>query len=244
MAELEEGGRIGNIFIEKVDAHKSAHGLAVVQGIFQHLVRQRKPTLQQIHPQHDLNAFGGTSMLAFWVKGDNEFSPFLPGDNCFHLIEKHFPASPSLLVLELDIPKGLLSTHPEPPSTFLCSLYPFRGYIEGVINQWFPRLAWSALVGGSHGVVLFGTICTGIQSTMDRVCDAGRTEAADFVRTGLSQGRAIAARRLLWNWATGTAVPAGGVCRGWPGQLGAHAGPCARQLCFVRILWRGVLCPG
>src|SRR5450756_1971662 len=139
MAEFEEGGGIRDIFIEKVDAHKSAHGLTVLQGIFQHLIRERKPTLQQIHPQHDLNAFGGTSMLTCWVKGTNEFSPFLPGDNCFHLIEKHFPASPSLLVLELDIPKGLLSTHPEPPSTFLCSLYPFRGYIEGVINQWFPR---------------------------------------------------------------------------------------------------------
>jgi hypothetical protein len=48
----------------QVDAHELAHGLAVVDRIFQPLVAQAVPLLQEVHPQHARHADGRAAHAA------------------------------------------------------------------------------------------------------------------------------------------------------------------------------------
>ena len=48
---------------EKASAHEFAKGIAVIDGVFNALIRQREPALQQIHPQHFSIPFGGQPRL-------------------------------------------------------------------------------------------------------------------------------------------------------------------------------------
>ncbi len=62
VAELEQGGGIGDRLSAQMDAKKPVEGLAVVDGICQGLVHQTEPLLQKVEAQHLLHADGRTAL--------------------------------------------------------------------------------------------------------------------------------------------------------------------------------------
>lgn len=54
MAKLEQDGGIGHRFAYQIPAQKAPKRLAIVDGIFQGLISQTKPLLQEIETQHQL----------------------------------------------------------------------------------------------------------------------------------------------------------------------------------------------
>jgi len=61
--EVQQRCGVGHLLLQKVDAHEFAKGIAVIDGVFNALIRQREPALQQIHPQHFSIPFGGQPRL-------------------------------------------------------------------------------------------------------------------------------------------------------------------------------------
>ena len=64
MPEVQQGRSIRDILLKKVDSHESAHGIAVINGVFHALVGQIEPALQQIHPQHGFDFDGRTASFS------------------------------------------------------------------------------------------------------------------------------------------------------------------------------------
>jgi len=54
--EFQQRCRVRHLFSREIDSHEFAHSLAVVEHIFQPLVAQAVPLLQEVHPQHPLHS--------------------------------------------------------------------------------------------------------------------------------------------------------------------------------------------
>ncbi len=106
MAEAQQRGGIRHALDGQVDTDEVAHGLAVVDGIFQRLVGKRIPLLQEVDPQHPLQADRWPASLACRVREvgrRQRLDQPLPRHQIIHLGQEAFPASDLLLVLVLSL---------------------------------------------------------------------------------------------------------------------------------------------
>ena len=97
-AELQQRRGVGHVLAPQVDADELAHGLAVVQRVFQRLVGQRVPLLQEVHAQHARHADRRATDLAALgvVRLDQRFKP-RPRHDRVHLGQE--PLAPRLALL-------------------------------------------------------------------------------------------------------------------------------------------------
>ena len=115
MTEFAQGRFIWNGFCHKLNARKFPHGIAVIDCILSRRIRQVKPNLKQIHPQHFLDSHGRTATLPLGVVWFDYTNPFFPGDNLIHDFQKFFPLGFLLAVAVLDVCKCFLLHCPAPP---------------------------------------------------------------------------------------------------------------------------------
>ncbi len=88
-AELEQGGGVGHDCTRQVDAHKLAQRLAVGDGVFQALIGQAVPLLQEIHPQHALHSDGRAAhAAALGIDGFDHGNQSCPRHDALHLAKK------------------------------------------------------------------------------------------------------------------------------------------------------------
>ena len=63
MTEVQQRGRVWYALDGQIDTHEVAHRLTIVDRIFERLVGERIPLLQEVDPQHALQADGRTAAL-------------------------------------------------------------------------------------------------------------------------------------------------------------------------------------
>ncbi len=68
VTEAQECGRVRYAFARQIDTHEVAHRLTIVDRIFERLVGDRIPLLQEVDPQHALQADGRTAAFARYVR--------------------------------------------------------------------------------------------------------------------------------------------------------------------------------
>ena len=91
MAEFAQRCFIRNRFRHEVNAREFSHGIAVVNGILCCWIRQVKPDLKQIHPQHFLDSHGRTATLSLGIVRLNDSYPLIPRNNLVHDFQKFLP---------------------------------------------------------------------------------------------------------------------------------------------------------
>jgi hypothetical protein len=103
----------------QVDAHELAHGLAVVDGIFQAFVAQAVPLLKEVHPQHARHADGRAAhAAAAGVVRLDERDQRCPRHHLLHLAQKLLAPCLALLARVFQARKaGLLHA-----SIILCAI--------------------------------------------------------------------------------------------------------------------------
>ena len=119
------------------DAYEFAKGIAVIDAVFNALIRQREPALQEIHPQHFFDSIRRTTTLAAEIMRLDEVDPFVPRDDFIHDIQKLFPFRCSFPKAVFHIAEALL-THFATDCAF-SSILSYLGFVVR-LNQWFPRL--------------------------------------------------------------------------------------------------------
>lgn len=68
VTEAQECGRVRYAFARQIDTHEVAHRLTIVDRIFERLVGDRIPLLQEVDPQHALQADVRTAAFARYVR--------------------------------------------------------------------------------------------------------------------------------------------------------------------------------
>ena len=104
VAEAQQRGLVRHAFNGQIDTHKVAHCLAVIDGILQCLIGQDIPLLEEVDPQHALQANRRPTPLADRIReiGCRQcIDQSLPLHQRLHLGQEPFPASDLLLVLVL-----------------------------------------------------------------------------------------------------------------------------------------------
>jgi hypothetical protein len=91
MAELEQRRGVGHRLAAQINPGKRAHGLAVVDRVFQRLVSQRVPLLQKVEAQHPLDPDGRTPPLAQRIVRLDQGRQPRPRHHLFHFSEKLLP---------------------------------------------------------------------------------------------------------------------------------------------------------
>ena len=110
-AELKQGGRVGDAPGLQLDAGEALQRLAVVEGVFQRLVGQRVPLLEEIDPQHPLQPDGRATARTLRVVRRDDREQLRPRDHLLHPREE--PLSPGALLLrgKLGVRKCRLVRH-------------------------------------------------------------------------------------------------------------------------------------
>jgi len=109
MPEVQQSCRVRHLLGQKVQSHEFSHRITVVDRIFNALVRQVEPALQQVHAQHLLKPQGLSPARAVWiVERLNHLDPFCPRDDRFHLLQECFLARPARPSFVLHIAECLL----------------------------------------------------------------------------------------------------------------------------------------
>jgi hypothetical protein len=106
MTEAQQRGRIRHALDGQIDTDEVAHGLAVVDGILQRLIGERIPLLQEVDPQHALQANRRPASLACRVRkvGRRQcLDQPLPWHQGIHLCQESLSAGDLLLVLVLSL---------------------------------------------------------------------------------------------------------------------------------------------
>ena len=88
VAEFTDGCLVRGSFSAEVDPDKFAHRLAVIEAIFGLRVRQIKPVLQEVDPQHSLDANRRTASLARGIMGLDQAAQLPPRDDSVHLAQE------------------------------------------------------------------------------------------------------------------------------------------------------------
>ena len=102
--EFADGCLVRGGFYTKVDPNKFAHGLTIVEAILGLWVRHIKPLLQEVDPEHSLNAYGWATSLTGGIMGLDQAAQFPPWDDDLHLAQKAF--TPRLLMVSLKTNAG------------------------------------------------------------------------------------------------------------------------------------------
>jgi hypothetical protein len=100
MAELTNGGLVGDRFVSEVDPDEASHGFHVVQGFFRGRITEVEPALQEMDPEHPLQPDGRTAFACLGVEGVDEGIELLPGNDPLHFSEELFPLRGLLVFFE------------------------------------------------------------------------------------------------------------------------------------------------
>ena len=96
---------------QKVQMHEFPHGIAVVDRIFQPLVREVVPCLKQVHPEHGLDPSRFAAFLVVVVIRLNHGHHFIPWRDRIHALKKFFPLRLPLALAIFYICEIRLSLH-------------------------------------------------------------------------------------------------------------------------------------
>ena len=115
VAKVQQRGGIRDLLDCEVKPHEPPHRIRVVDRVFDALIGQREPHLQQVHPQHRLNRFGLAALLARpvgVVVGLDQPDPPGPRDRGVHRDQELFATRDPAPVAVLDVSEaGLLVVH-------------------------------------------------------------------------------------------------------------------------------------
>jgi len=100
MAELADGGLVGNRFVSEVDSDEAPHGFHVVKGFFRCRITEVEPALQEMDSEHPFQTDGRTAFTCLWVEGVDKRIEFLPGNDPLHFGEELFPLCGLLVFFE------------------------------------------------------------------------------------------------------------------------------------------------
>jgi hypothetical protein len=143
MPKLAHRGFARRRLLPQIDPHESPHHRRVIQGLFHRRVRQVKPLLQKINPQHPLHSHRRAPIPRLGIMGFDERAHFSPRDNLFQFFQKY------LFVVSFLCSAQNYSSSPDP--SVVCSsissggnlLYIFCG--KGDLIQSLPRAQWPTL---------------------------------------------------------------------------------------------------
>jgi hypothetical protein len=88
MAELADGGLVGDRLVSEVDSDEAPHGFHVVKGFFRPRITEVEPALQEMDSEHPFQTYRGTAFARFGVEGFDESIEFLPGNDPLHFREE------------------------------------------------------------------------------------------------------------------------------------------------------------
>lgn len=100
MAELADGGLVGDRFGSEVDPDEASHGFHVVKGFFRSRITEVEPALQEMDSEHPLQTYRGTAFACLGVEGVDEGIKLLPGNDPLHFGEELFPLRGLLVFFE------------------------------------------------------------------------------------------------------------------------------------------------
>ena len=123
VAEVKECRGIGCLFSGEVDLQEVFHGVAVIDGILDSLVRETEPVLQEVHTQHCLKRDQFSAALFLDIVRRDECHPFVPRNDGFHGLQKGFTPCCSLAVCVLHGGKCLLRHFVSLPHRIASSSY-------------------------------------------------------------------------------------------------------------------------
>ena len=93
VAEVEDRGFVGHRLAAEVDADEPAHRQRVIERLFRRGVGQVEPVLQQVQPQHPLQADRWPAVASSWVERFNDRAHLTPGNDLVHLSQELRAAS-------------------------------------------------------------------------------------------------------------------------------------------------------
>ena len=102
--EFADGCLVRGGFYTKVDPNKFTHSLTIVEAILGLWVRHIEPLLQEVDPEHSLNANGRATSLTGRIMGLDQAAQFPPRDDSLHLAQKAL--TPRLLMVSLKTNAG------------------------------------------------------------------------------------------------------------------------------------------
>ena len=126
VTELEQGGGIGHGFHTQVDTRKEAHRLAVIDGVFERLVGQRIPLLEEVDAQHALDPDGRTAAPPRGIMGLNQRHQACPRHHPLHFPEELFPPRGLLLGGKFGLGETRLAEHGEAYQKAWCTIKRYR----------------------------------------------------------------------------------------------------------------------
>jgi len=68
MAELADGGLVGDRFVPEVDSDEAPHGFHVVEGFFRSRITEVEPVLQEMDSELPLQTYRGTAFACLGVR--------------------------------------------------------------------------------------------------------------------------------------------------------------------------------
>jgi hypothetical protein len=110
-AKFQQRSRVRHRFDRQVDPGERAHRHAVVQRVFQRLVRQPVPLLQEVDAQHPLQSDRRSPTMPLGVVRLDRRYQALPGHHAFHLRQEALATSHALLAVAFRFRKTDLSLH-------------------------------------------------------------------------------------------------------------------------------------
>ncbi|MNL40704.1 hypothetical protein D3C87_1630730 [compost metagenome] len=110
-AKLQQRGRVWHRLDCQVDPGKRPHRHAVVQRVFQCLVRQPVPLLEEVNAQHPLKADRRPATFALGVVRLDRRNQARPRHHALHLRQEALAARHTLLAVTFRFRKTDLSLH-------------------------------------------------------------------------------------------------------------------------------------
>ena len=81
---------VRNLLFCKINVHKGAHGITVIDSVFDGFIGKIEPVLHKVHAQHGLNASCRTAALSTGVIRLDNVDPLIPRNDGIHHVQKLF----------------------------------------------------------------------------------------------------------------------------------------------------------
>src|SRR5450432_1589786 len=111
VAEVQQGRGIRHALGTQINPRKTLERLTVVERVFEGFIGQAIPLLEEINPQHPLQADVRTSALALGIKGFDDGQQLRPRNHRVHAREKPFAAGSLLFGGKLGVGETRLMRH-------------------------------------------------------------------------------------------------------------------------------------
>jgi len=100
---------VRNLLFCKINVLKGAHGITVIDSVFDSFIGKVEPVLHKVHTQHGLNASCRTAALSTWVIRLDDVDLLIPRNDGIHRVQKLFTLCFTLTVGIFDIAESYLS---------------------------------------------------------------------------------------------------------------------------------------